>query len=458
MGRAENHVYCADCACWSLLIAIHPLPKDRPRKFRPSTAIAVVIANMVGTGVFTSLGFQLVDIQSGFPLMLLWAVGGLTALCGALTYAELGATLPRSGGEYNFLSQIYHPAAGFISGWISATIGFAAPTALAAITFSRYLSSVIPQVNAPAVACLLVLALTTVHTSTHRNSGEVQRVFTAIKVVIILIFCAAALITTGKPQPVNFLPVAHDGDLIFGGAFAVSLIYVNYAYSGWNAATYITSEVDRPQKTLPLALLAGTGVVMVLYLLLNFTFLYAAPMDAMSGTVEIGYVAAQYAFGGPGAKIMGLILSTLLISTVSAMIIAGPRVLQVIGEDFRILGFLARTNQDGLPVWAIATQSLLSIAFILSATFEQILVFSGFTMTVSSFLTVAGIYVLRWRDPGRERPYRAFLYPLTPLVYLLLTGWTLAYIIVDRPMEALAGLGLIALGGLFYVVSLKLDM
>ena len=411
---------------------------------------------MIGTGVFTSLGFQLLDIQSGFPLMMLWAVGGVTALCGALTYAELGTTLPRSGGEYNFLSEIYHPAAGFISGWISATIGFAAPTALAAITFGRYLSSVFPAINASLAACLLVIVLTTVHTSTHQNSGELQRAFTVLKVIVIAAFCGAALFAVDKAQPVSFLPAANDQKLVFSGAFAVSLIYVNYAYTGWNAATYITGEIDAPQQNLPIVLTLGTAVVLVLYLLLNFTFLYVAPIDAMKGKVEIGYIAAEYAFGPGGARIMGIILSALLISTVSAMTIAGPRVLQVIGQDFPVLRLLARTNKDGLPVVAIATQSLLAIAFILTSTFQSILVFSGFTLAVNTLFAVAGIFVLRRREPERRRPYKALLYPLTPLVYLLLTGWTLVYILVQRPAEALSGLGLIASGGIVYLISVKL--
>ena len=415
--------------------------------------MAIVIANMIGTGVFTSLGYQLEDIQSGFPLMMLWAVGGITALCGALTYAELGSTLPRSGGEYNFLTQIYHPAAGFISGWISATIGFAAPTALAAMTFGKYLATVFPFINPAVSGCLLVIILTTVHTSTHKNSGELQRVFTILKVVAILAFCAMALLLVGKFQPVHFMPQANDDKLVFGGAFAVSLIYVNYAYTGWNAATYITNEIDSPQRTLPVVLTLGTAVVVALYLLINFTFLAVAPMSAMTGKLEIGYIAAQYAFGAYGAKIMALVLSALLVSTVSAMTIAGPRVLQVIGQDFRTLGFLSRTNNDGLPTMAIAVQSIVAMGFILTSTFEQVLVFSGFTLALSSLLAVAGIYVLRWRDPGRDRPYKTFGYPVTPMVYLLLTLWTLVYIVIQRPGEALSGVGLIAAGGVFYALS-----
>ncbi len=325
-------------------------------RFSPRTAKAVVIANMVGTGVFTSLGFQLMDIRSGFVLMMLWLVGGLTALCGALCYAELGAALPRSGGEYHFLYQIYHPAAGYVSGWVSATIGFAAPTALAAITFGSYLGSVFSGLSKTWLACLLVLALSTVHAGTRRSSGGVQRAFTGLKLLLITGFCVLAWLAVQEPQTVRLLPGQGDARLITSSAFAVSLIYVNYAYTGWNAATYLTSELADPARNLSRVLVAGTLVVTGLYLALNWTFLHVAPMDAMVGRIEIGYVAAIHAFGNRGGDAMGVVLAALLISTVSAMVLAGPRVLQVIGEDFAAFRLLARTNRHGVPHVAIALQ------------------------------------------------------------------------------------------------------
>lgn len=422
-------------------------------KYSGATAAAVVVANMIGTGVFTSLGFQLLDIQSGFVLMLLWVVGGITALCGALTYAELGAALPRSGGEYNFLTRIYHPAAGFISGWVSATIGFAAPVALAAITFGSYLSSVWPVLSPTWLACALVLALTGVHASTRRNSGGVQRWFTVLKLALIAIFCLCGWILVDDPQPVRFLPAAADAPEIFSAAFAVALIYVNYAYTGWNAATYLTSELHDPDRNLPRVLGIGTAVVLVLYVALNFTFLYAAPQAEMAGRVEVGYVAATFIFGPEGAKLMGTVLALLLVSTVSAMTLAGPRVLQVIGQDFTAFRWLARTNGSGLPAIAIAFQSTLALVFIVTASFESILVFAGFTLGLNSFLAVAGVFVLRWRQPDLPRPYRTFAYPLPPLVYLSLTGWTLTYLLLQRPAEAGFGLAVVASGALFYYAT-----
>ncbi len=430
-------------------------------KFRYPTVIAVVIANMVGTGVFTSLGFQLLDLRSGFALLALWAVGGLAALCGAMTYAELGAALPRSGGEYNFLSRIYHPAVGFVSGWVSATIGFAAPTALAAITFAAYGTSALVGEPDPwlrkAVACGLVILLTVVHAGARSGSGGLQSVFTVLKVAVIVIFCVVALAAAPALQPLTFMPVSGDGRLLFSGAFAVSLIYVSYAYTGWNAATYLSSELEDPQRTLPWILMVGTFTVMLMYIALNFTFLSVAPMGDIAGKVEVGFIAAEAAFGEAGGRFTGVVLALLLVSTVSAMTMAGPRVLQVIGEDFRGLSLLARTNRDGIPYVAIYLQSVLTLTFILTSTFESILVFAGFTLALNSFVTVLGVFVLRAREPGLPRPFRTFAYPLPPLIYLALTGWTLGFVLVNRPREGLFGLALIGSGLLAYFLSVWLS-
>ena len=430
-------------------------PSSAGKGYSPYAATAVVVASMIGTGVFTSLGFQLLDIQSTFPLLLLWVVGGAAAFCGAVSYAELGAAIPRSGGEYTFLSRIYHPAVGLVSGWISATIGFAAPTALAAITFGTYLASVFPSLSPPWLGAGLVVVLTGVHATTYRSSSLFQRSFTTVKVVLILAFCVTAVALADPPQPVSLLPVAGDGALVFSGAFAVALIYVSYAYTGWNAATYLTGELADPQRTLPRVLGSGTLLVMVLYVGLNYAFLKAAPMDAMAGRIEVGYVAATHVFGPGGASIMGVTLALLLVSTVSAMVMAGPRVLQVIGEDYPFFRRLSHTNRDGIPAVAILTQAGLTLAFIFTASFETILVFAGFTLGLNSLLTVAGVFVLRVREPEAERPYRVWGYPFTPLVYLGLTLCTLTYIAMDRPVEALMAIPLIGAGLLLYAIAAR---
>ena len=412
-----------------------------------------MVANMVGTGVFTSLGFQLLGIQSFFVLMMLWFVGGLTALCGALTYAELGANLPRSGGEYNFLTRLYHPCAGFISGWVSATVGFAAPVALAAMTFGAYLSAVFPNISPTGSAMALVVLLTAVHCLSRQTSSSVQQAFTALKVLLILLFCAVIFIWGDTFQAADFSPQPGDEKLIFGGAFAVALIYVNYAYTGWNSATYVTSELDNPQRSLPIVLLVGTCIVMALYLMLNFTFLSAAPISILEGKLEVGVIVADHALGANGGKAMGAILALLLISTVSAMTMAGPRVLQAIGEDFRLFSKLADLNRHGVPMIAIIFQGALALVFIVSATFESVLIFSSFVLGVNTLFSVIGVFVLRWKKMNIKGAYKTLAYPFAPLVYLSVTLWTLIYVLISRPIEGWIGVAMIAAGAVLYYFS-----
>lgn len=429
--------------------------------FRPRTATAVIIANMVGTGVFTSLGFQLLEITSPFAIILLWTVGGVAALCGALCYAELGTRLPRSGGEYNFLGEIYHPAAGFVSGWISATIGFAAPIAAVAIAFSKYMAAVLPYDVTPAmqlaIAAALVLTMGNLHTRSRTLSGASQTIFTAIKITLIIAFIVAGLVLVRDPQPVSFLPQTGDGAVILSPAFAVALIYVTYAYTGWNAATYISGELAEPQKTLPGILIKGTVLVAVLYVLLHIVFLRAAPMEAMRGQVEIGYIAARGIFGDGGGRIAGGMLALLLISSVSAMTLAGPRALQAIGEDFHPLRWLALTNADGVPRNAVWLQTLIATALVLTQSFETIIVFAGSLLAFNSLLAVLGLFILRRKQPNGNIPFKVPAYPLIPIIYLAITAFTLIYVVATAPMTALAALILIAMGLGFYAVSKRLN-
>lgn len=429
--------------------------------FAPTTALAIVIANMVGTGVFTSLGFQLMTLQSGFPLIMLWVVGGIVAICGALSYAELGAAMPRSGGEYNFLGRIYHPGAGFVSGWISSTIGFSAPVALAAMTFGAYTtSSLLPEASEDTVAWVerglavaLIIILTLVHTRQRETSGGFQSFFTGIKVAVILVLSVAGLLLVSDFQPVSLMPQSGDAAALTSGAFAVSLIYVSYAYTGWNVATYLTDELETPQRSLPRVLFAGAFGVMLLYILLNAVFLLTTPMEDMVGEVEVGVIAARHVFGQTGAMFTGAVLGVLLISTVSAMTIAGPRVLQVVGQDIRAFRFLAKTNEDGMPTTAVLVQSSLALLFVVTATFDQVLIFAGFTLALNSLFAVLGLFVLRWRQPDLDRPFRVPLFPVVPLIFVALSLWTLYYVAKERPQEVAVSVALIVTGAVLYFLT-----
>ena len=417
-----------------------------------STAISFVIASMIGTGVFTSLGYQLVDIQSIFPLLMLWVVGGVVALCGALTYGELGAALPRSGGEYHLLSRIVHPAIGFAGGFISATVGFTAPAVLAAMALGSYFTAVFTDFDPNRIALVAILLFHALHMFSIRWGTVFQDASTAIKIILILIFIIFGFMID-TPQNISVFPVTGDGQLLFSSGFAVSLVWVSYAYTGWNSAIYISGEIVNPKRNIPWSMLLGTVFVMTLYILLNYIFLFTTPVDGMAGQVEIGYISGMKIFGETGAKIIGMGIAILLLSTVSSYVFIGPRIMQVMGEDHNFIHFLSKKNLRGIPLNAFWLQLGISLVFIFSSSFEQVLMYAGISLILTTTLTVASLFVLRFREPDLERPYLVWGYPLTPLIFLVVNAWILFYTFRERPLESLVGVGIILFSISIYYIS-----
>jgi APA family basic amino acid/polyamine antiporter len=429
-----------------------------PRAQRISllTATCIVIANMVGTGIFTSLGFQLGDLPSGFSIVALWVVGGSCAMCGALSYAELGAALPRSGGEYNFLREIYHPSLGFLAGWISGTVGFAAPVAIAAMPFGTYLAEIIPGTS-PLLWGLAVIWITTFVLLLDVRLGSAFQIgSTLLKVGLIVVIMVAGFFAVGA-QPVSFLPRQGDGSLIASTPFAVSLFWVMYAYSGWNASTYITGELRDPARNIPLSVGLGTLLVMALYVGLNAAFMRTTPIAEMVGKQQVALIAGVRIFGPAGGRIVTLFICLGLISTVSAMMWIGPRVTVVMGEDLRWLKLLGRRNRRGIPVNAILTQFVIVNVMLLTATFEAVVNYVQFSLTLCSALTVLGVFVLRWRQPDLPRPYKVWGYPLTPLIFLAISTWMLINLLENSSTRgpSLFGLATTLLGLVIYFLSPK---
>jgi APA family basic amino acid/polyamine antiporter len=420
------------------MTAAHP-----PRGLGPATVTALLVSNMVGTGVFTSLGFQARDLHTTPALLLLWLVGGVSALCGALAYAELGAALPRSGGEYVYLGRAYHPVVGFLGGWVSMTAGFAAPIALAGIAFGRYVSAVLPV--APLHASLALVGAAALLHASHLTLGRrVQVALTAANLLLIAGFVAAGL--ARGALPVAVLPDAAAWREAASPAFAVSLVYVSYAYTGWNAAGYVAGEIRDPRRTVPLALASAVGLVTLLYLLLNYTFLRLVPLGDLAGVVEVGALAARRAFGPAGAAAASLTIALLLTATVSAMMLAGSRVTHAVAEGMARAGAVAARTGGGVPRNAVLLQAALVAALLLTNSFERVMAYAGFTLNLMSLLAVAGLFVLRRREPALPRPYRAWGYPATPLVYVLLSLWTLGFVLAERPRESLLGLATVLAG------------
>jgi APA family basic amino acid/polyamine antiporter len=419
-----------------------------------NTAVSIVIANMIGTGVFTSLGFQVLGIESGFALIILWVVGGILALCGALTYGEIGAAFPESGGEYNYLSKLYHPAVGFISGWVSVTVGFAAPIAAAAVALGQYVSKVYPSINAVILALSIIAIITLIHSINLKAGSLFQRIFTIVKVVCIIMFVGFGLFHVPE-HTVNFSADTTAWNDIFSKGFAISLIYVTYAYSGWNAASYISGEMKDAKRNLPKALFVGTLIVMVIYTLLNYVFLYSVPIPELKGVLEVGYLSANKIFGVQVGQFMSLVIAVLLISTISAMVLAGPRVMKSMGTDIKGLRFFAVSNKNNVPYVAIIFQSVIAVVLVLTSSFQSLITYVGFTLNLFTFLTVAGIFILRFKHKHIETSYKTFLYPITPLLFLSIILFILVYIMIEKPVESLYGLGTVLLGLFVYFITNK---
>src|ERR1700676_125427 len=419
-----------------------------------TVATAIVVADMVGVGVFTSLGFQVKDIPSGFAIIALWTVGGIVALCGVFSYSELGAMFPRSSGEYNFLGRAYHPAFGFLAGFVSATVGFAAPVALAAMAFGEYGKAVLPGAPPLALAIGVVWLVSIVQLGGLRHSSTFQLISTILKVVLIIAFLTAGFVI-GTPQPVSFAPQASDLAHVASAPFAIGLVFVMYSFSGWNAATYIIGEMHTPQQNLPRALLAGTLIVLVLYVALNVVFLHTTPIDKLSGQLDVARIAGSSIFGEVGGRIVAAMICIGLVSSISAMMWIGPRVMMTMGEDIPVLQAFARRSTRGAPAYAILFQLAVASLMLLSESFEAVLDLIQFSLLFCSFFTVLGVIKLRITRPGLPRPYRAWGYPVTPVVFLLVTLFMMYHLLIGRPLQSLLGV-LIMLSGLaIYVVFHK---
>jgi APA family basic amino acid/polyamine antiporter len=418
------------------------------------TAISLAVADMIGIGVFTSLGFQVASLPSAFSVIMLWVVGGVAALCGALCYAELAAMFPRSGGEYNFLSRSFHPAIGFLAGWISATVGFAAPIALAAMAFGSYFKGIVPGAPPLALGLGVVWLASIVHLLGIRQGSAFQNISTFIKLGLIVGLILAGIVI-GRPQDISFMPTAQDFSLIGSAPFAIGLVFVLYSYSGWNAATYIAGEVHEPHKTLPRSLIVSLVIVVGLYVALNAVFLYTTPMSLMAGQIDVALVAGKHIFGEQGGKLVGALICIGLISAISAMTWIGPRVTMTMGEDLPLLSVFSRKTASGVPAVAILAQLAIVNVLLFTQSFEAVLEYVQFSLTFCSFLTVLGVVILRITQPDLPRPYRTWGYPVTPLVFLAITLFTMYYLLTERPAESLAGLATMCAGLLIYFLSQK---
>lgn len=429
---------------------------NKGKQISPVRATAIVISNMIGTGVYTSLGLQVAGVHSVIALVFIWITGGLVALCGALTYGELAVRYPKSGGEYIFLSKIYHPSLGFMSGFISMTIGFAAPMAISAIALGTYAGNLIP-VSPVIIAVVAIVCLTVLNTTSFKTGTNFNFITAAINVSLILTLCILGFVK--GPHP-DFEISFNQSDLkeIINPAFAVSLVYVSFAYSGWNSAAYITHQVKDPVKNLPFILISGTLIVLFLYTLLNFIFLYTVPMEELEGQIDIAFLAAKNIFGQSGGKFIALLISIGLIASINSLLIIGPRVTQAIAEDYKALRFLGFENKSGSPFFATILLTVISLILIGTSTFEQIMTLIGFTLSIFTILSVFGVFVIRYRTKNyNDNLYHTFGYPFIPAFFILVEGCMMVYVFANRPVQSLIGIGITLLGLVVYYMLLNAE-
>lgn len=424
------------------------------RKLGVFTATAIVVANMIGTGIFTTSGIMASHVPSPFWIMVCWLLGGIVALSGALCYSELATRMPVVGGEYIYLKTIFHPSLGFLTGWTSFFVGFSAPIALAAFGFSEYLFKAIPTIlggtSYPNVlvkkmlAVGIIILFTAIHYTGYRVGAAVQNMLTVIKIVSIFGLGVAGSLY-GRGSLANLAAPAVEPLNIVG--FGTAMIMVMFAFSGWNASTYIAGELRNPRKTLPFSLSIGTLIVIALYMIINVFIFYAAPFERIVGSITVVEVASVNAFGDWAARLVSAIISTALLSSLSAYLIIGPRVYQAMALDRMFFPFAARVHPKfDVPSRSVMLQGIVAIAMVLIGSFQQILIYVGFSLGIFPWLAVVGLFIARKRKIGERTAVKTWGYPLVPIFFLASSLLMMTATFIRKPVESLVAVATIALG------------
>ena len=412
------------------------------------TAAAIVIANMIGTGVFTSLGFQVAEIQNTWSIILLWFIGGVLGLIGAFTYAELGTHFKESGGDYIFLSRIFHPFAGYLYAWISLTVGFSAPIAISALAMTSYLSPINPSVFTDWFGIGVIILVTAIHSVSVGQSGRFQSYATILKLAFVFILIALGFyFIPVENTALNFTNTWKEEMLL--PSFAVSLIYVSYAYTGWNSAAYITDEIEDPNRNLPKALIPATVLVMILYILLQIVFLRHASVEQLANNVEVATISFSNVFGDSGSFWVSIFIGIQLVATISGYLWVGSRISYAMAKENSLWKSIAVKNENGIPVRALWLQGLIAIALTLTGTFEQVMLYASFALQLMGTLTVASLLWLKRTEGTYHSPGRPWL----QYIYIIFSLGVLGFMLKEQPYESLIGIGFVVVGGITYFLQ-----
>ena len=434
------------------------------------SATALVISNMIGTGIFATTGYMAGDLGSAGLILACWGVGALFAVAGALSYSELGINFPSSGGEYVYLTHAFGPEWGFMTGWVSFFAGFSAPIAAAALAFSDYLGHFFPSLqlanatttvgsgifslrlgHGQLVASCLIAGFTILNCFGLGRTAKVQNVLTSTKLVVLAGFLLLGF-TVGTGSWSHFAqPAVRTSTVGLPAQFFVSLLWVMVGYSGWNAATYVAEEIRRPERTLPLALGAGTAVVALLYLGLNVIYVYATPLEQLKGQTAVGRLAAVSLFGPGVGGAFALLMALCIVSTVSAEVTIGPRVYYAMAKNKAFFSAAAKVHPRWhTPVVAILSQGACAMVMTLTS-FRDLLTYIGMSLTLFTALSAAALIKFRRTRPGWQR-LRAidFAWPLIPVSYIVVGAAMVVYGVIQEPVVSLAAFGTVGIGALVY--------
>jgi APA family basic amino acid/polyamine antiporter len=437
------------------------------RKLGPLDAAAIVVSNVIGTGIFFVPILVAGLVPTSLGMLGLWLLGGVLAFAGAMAYAELAALRPRAGGEYVYLRDAYGPIAAFLTGWTSFVAGFSGAIAASALGLADYIGRFIPAAadKAPLltvpipyaplvvtpqslVAITAIVGLSLVHISGLGPGRLVHNFLATLKVLALVMFVALGLsLGTGS---FGHLTATHAVPSPATG-WLVALIPIMFSYSGWNAAAYVAEEIRNPGRNVPIALAIGTGAVVLLYLALNVLFLYALPPAELGGLLAQGKgltdVVAQRLFGGVAGTLLALLTIVSIAASISAMVLAGPRVYYAMARDGVFPPAVARVHpRFHTPAIAIATQAVWSSILVLSGTLAGLVNYTGFAVMLFAGVAVMAVFVLRWREPAATRPFNAWGYPVAPAIFVLASFFMVGYNLYNNQFGERYGLAIIAAG------------
>ena len=440
------------------------------RKLGVFDTTMILAGIVIGTGIFLTTGVMAKTLPSASLILLAWLAGGVFSLAGALTVAEMGASMPEAGGQYIYLREAYGPLFGFLFGWVFFLVNSTGSKATIAVGFAEYVAYFFPSLSTQNKVFSTSINIFNHHFGYSLSVGQlvaigaiillslcnyvglgvgktIQNIFTVIKIGTIVIIIVLGF-SIGKGTSIDFTLNSTDlgtGQLIMG--FFIVLIAVSWAYDGWINVSFVAGEIKNPGKNLPRALILGTSGITILYLLINYLYLYALPIKEMAGVVRIAEKATLSLFGGPASAIISAVVIISTFSALNSTILTGPRVFYAMAKDKLFFRKVAKVNQRfHTPGFAFLAQAIWAIILTLSGSFEQLLTFTTFIIIASWIANVASVFTLRKKYPNLPRPYKTWGYPAVPIIFLIFYSIVLLNTLIRRPVESLAGVALTVIG------------